>query len=133
VPYSIVNARIAAKIISPLPSIQVRPGGGWRPIHWRSAFAWRATFRWRQAWLGRYFKEDACIIDEQENHIVLTVRVPLDLIRDNHALLMALSEMGNQGRPNFSTTQTEKTPPFEVAKIDMAAGSARRLFFIAAR
>jgi hypothetical protein len=31
--------------------------------------------------------EDACIIDEQENHVVLTVRVPLDLIRDNQALL----------------------------------------------
>ena len=42
--------------------------------------------------------EDACIIDEQENHVVLTVRVPLDLIRDNHAVLMALSEIAT-GRP----------------------------------
>jgi hypothetical protein len=42
--------------------------------------------------------EDACIIDEQENHVVLTVRVPLDLIRDNHAMLMALSEIAT-GRP----------------------------------
>ena len=43
--------------------------------------------------------EDACIIDEQENHIVLTERLPIDLIRDNHALLMALSEMGKPRPP----------------------------------
>jgi hypothetical protein len=35
-------------------------------------------------------QQDFDIIDEQEDHVVLTVRVPLDLIRDNHALLMAL-------------------------------------------
>jgi hypothetical protein len=45
-------------------------------------------------------QEDACIIDEQENHVVLTVRVPLDLIRDNHALLMALSEIAKPRPPS---------------------------------
>jgi len=38
-------------------------------------------------------RQDAVIIDEQEGHIVLTVRLPVDLIQDNHALLMALSEI----------------------------------------
>jgi hypothetical protein len=38
-------------------------------------------------------QQDFDIIDEQENHIVLTVRVPIDLIRDNRALLMALLEI----------------------------------------
>jgi hypothetical protein len=38
-------------------------------------------------------QEDFDIIDEQENHVVLTVRVPLNLIRDNRALLMALLEI----------------------------------------
>jgi hypothetical protein len=38
-------------------------------------------------------QQDFDIIDEQENHIVLTVRVPIDLIRDNNALLMALIEI----------------------------------------
>ena len=48
------------------------------------------------------------IIDEQENHIVLTVRVPIDLIRDNHALLMALSEIAT-GNPVAS--EPEPDPP----------------------
>jgi hypothetical protein len=43
-------------------------------------------------------QEDAAVIDEQENHIVLMVRVPIDLIRDNHALLMALSEIATGKR-----------------------------------
>jgi hypothetical protein len=38
-------------------------------------------------------QQDFDIIDEQENHIVLTVRVPIELIRDNRALLMALLEI----------------------------------------
>ncbi len=38
-------------------------------------------------------REDAAIIDEQPHHVVLTVRVPINWIRDNHALLMALSEI----------------------------------------
>jgi hypothetical protein len=46
-------------------------------------------------------QEDACVIDEQENHIVLTVRVPLDLIRNNHPVLMALSEIAT-GKPVLS-------------------------------
>jgi len=41
-------------------------------------------------------QQDFDIIDEQENHIVLTVRVPLDLIRDNRALWMALLEMAER-------------------------------------
>ena len=44
-------------------------------------------------------QQDAVVIDEQENHIVLTVRVPLNLIRDNHALLMALSEIAKPRPP----------------------------------
>jgi len=48
-------------------------------------------------------QRDFDIIDEQENHIVLTVRVPLDLIRDNMPLLMALCEIAT-GKP---------TPPAE--------------------
>ena len=38
-------------------------------------------------------QQDMDIIDEQENHIVLTLRVPIDWIRKNHAMLMALSEI----------------------------------------
>jgi hypothetical protein len=43
-------------------------------------------------------QEDAVVIDEQEDHIVMTLRVPLDLIRDNHPLLMALSEIATGKR-----------------------------------
>jgi hypothetical protein len=38
-------------------------------------------------------QQDFDIIDDQENHIVLTVRVPKNLIRDNQRLWQALSEM----------------------------------------
>lgn len=38
-------------------------------------------------------QQDFDIIDEQENHVVLTVRVPLNLIRDNRDLLKALLEI----------------------------------------
>ena len=38
-------------------------------------------------------QQDMEIIDEQESHIVLTLRVPIDWIRKNHAMLMALSEI----------------------------------------
>jgi hypothetical protein len=44
-------------------------------------------------------KEDVCIIDEQEHHVVLTVRVPLDLIRNKHALWQVLSEMAKPTPP----------------------------------
>jgi hypothetical protein len=37
--------------------------------------------------------QDTVMIDEQENHVVLTLRLPIDLIRDNHATLMALCEI----------------------------------------
>jgi hypothetical protein len=37
-------------------------------------------------------QEDCNIIDEQGDHIVLTLRVPKEWIRKNHAVLMALSE-----------------------------------------
>jgi hypothetical protein len=36
---------------------------------------------------------DADIIDDQENHIVLTLRVSKEMIRSNRALLSALIEM----------------------------------------
>jgi hypothetical protein len=38
-------------------------------------------------------QQDAVVIDEQENHVVLTVRVPIDVIRDNQTTLMALIEI----------------------------------------
>ncbi len=41
-------------------------------------------------------QEDAVIIDNQEDHIVLTLRVSKDLIRDNHSLLMALLEIATR-------------------------------------
>jgi hypothetical protein len=43
-------------------------------------------------------QQDAVVIDEQENHIVMTLRLPIDVIRDNHATLMALSEIAT-GEP----------------------------------
>jgi hypothetical protein len=44
-------------------------------------------------------QQDAVVIDEQENHIVLTVRLPIDLIRNNHTTLMALSEIATGSSP----------------------------------
>lgn len=35
---------------------------------------------------------EACVIDEQPDHLVLTLRVPKAAILSNHHLLMALSE-----------------------------------------
>jgi hypothetical protein len=70
-------------------------------------------------------QEDAAVIDEQENHIVLTVRVPLDLIRDNYALLMALSEIAT-GKP-----RPPAEPECELIEPDVfpkPPGHARRLF-----
>jgi hypothetical protein len=45
-------------------------------------------------------RQDAVVIDKQENHLVMTLRVSLDLIRDNHTTLMALIEIatGKRGR-----------------------------------
>lgn len=40
-------------------------------------------------------QQDAVIIAEQEDHIVMTVRLSIDLIRDNRPLLMALSEIAS--------------------------------------
>jgi hypothetical protein len=42
--------------------------------------------------------EDAAIIDEQESHIVLTLRLPLDWIRRNQTTLRALIEIAT-GKP----------------------------------
>jgi hypothetical protein len=44
-------------------------------------------------------QQDFDIISEQEDHIVLTVRVSLDLIRDNERLLMALLEIARERPP----------------------------------
>jgi hypothetical protein len=41
-------------------------------------------------------QQDADIIDDQENHIVLTLRLPKEVIRSNRALLRALAEMAAQ-------------------------------------
>jgi hypothetical protein len=38
-------------------------------------------------------QQDADIIDDQENHTVLTLRIPKQVIRSNRALLSALIEM----------------------------------------
>jgi hypothetical protein len=43
-------------------------------------------------------QQDAVVIDEQENHIVMTLRLPIDVIRDNLTTLMALSEIAT-GKP----------------------------------
>ncbi len=37
-------------------------------------------------------QQDLCIIDEQADHLVLTLRVPKASIKANHAMLLALSE-----------------------------------------
>src|SRR5882724_346952 len=55
-------------------------------------------------------QQDVNIIDEQENHVVLTVRVPLNLIRDNHAMLMALSEIAT-GEPRPPAEPDPPDPP----------------------
>jgi hypothetical protein len=44
-------------------------------------------------------QHDAVIIDEQENHIVMTVRLPIDLIREKRALLTALLEISKPTPP----------------------------------
>lgn len=38
------------------------------------------------------FDQDGCIIDNQADHIVMTVRLPKSMIRQNYALLVALTE-----------------------------------------
>src|SRR4029077_5062347 len=38
-------------------------------------------------------QQDAVVIDEQENHVVMTLRLPIDVIRDNQTTLMALIEI----------------------------------------
>jgi hypothetical protein len=43
-------------------------------------------------------QQDAVVIDEQENHIVMTLRLPIDVIRDNHTTLMALIEIATGKR-----------------------------------
>lgn len=56
-------------------------------------------------------RQDAVVIDEQENHIVMTMRLPIDLIRNNHTTLMALSEIAT-GEPRRSAGPE---PPESVA------------------
>jgi hypothetical protein len=43
-------------------------------------------------------QQDSVVIDEQENHLVMTLRASLDLIRDNHTTLMALCEIATGKR-----------------------------------
>jgi hypothetical protein len=38
------------------------------------------------------FQQDSVILDNQQDHVVLTLRVPKEVIRKNHEMLMALSE-----------------------------------------
>jgi hypothetical protein len=37
-------------------------------------------------------QQDGCIIDNQQDHIVMTVRLPKSMIRENYRLLVALTE-----------------------------------------
>jgi len=88
----------------------------------RSPTAWRLAFVLPTGIL----QQDFNIIDEQEDHIVLTVRVPLDLIRDNRPLLMALLQIAEKPRPPAEPEEGdldgegEKTRTcLSVAKINM--------------
>jgi hypothetical protein len=56
-------------------------------------------------------QQDAVVIDEQENHVVLTVRLPIDLVRNNHTTLMALYEIATG----------KSAPPAEPDKGDLDA------------
>jgi hypothetical protein len=62
--------------------------------------------------------EDACIIDDQESHVVMTLRVPKEVIRKNLPLLRALAEMS--GAPLWSTEPPAWSQPAEPE--DLAAG-----------
>jgi hypothetical protein len=44
-------------------------------------------------------QQDSLILDDQDNHLVLTLRISKQVIRDNHRLLMALAErsLGRDG------------------------------------
>jgi len=37
-------------------------------------------------------RQDSVILDDQDNHLVLTLRVPKEFIRENHWMLSALSK-----------------------------------------
>jgi hypothetical protein len=50
-------------------------------------------------------RQDFDMIDDQENHIVLTVRIPKEVIRKNQLLLHALMEMS---APTWSPAEPEK-------------------------
>jgi hypothetical protein len=39
---------------------------------------------------------DACIIDEQPDHLVFAIRVPRSVVRDNHAFLAAVLERADR-------------------------------------
>lgn len=56
-------------------------------------------------------EHDACIIDEQAEHLLLAVRLPRRFIVENHALMMALSERAT-GSPAVPTgTGFARAPP----------------------
>lgn len=72
-------------------------------------------------------EQDATIIDEQDDHVVLTLRVPISAIRENHALLMALSEIATgkplpPGEPNPDPPkQRSRVPHWRYAVLVIAA------------
>jgi hypothetical protein len=39
------------------------------------------------------FQQDSVILDNQADHVVLTLRVPKEVIRKNHSVLMGLSDL----------------------------------------
>ena len=64
-------------------------------------------------------QQDACIIDEQAEHLVLTLRVPKAKILSNHLLLMALSEV-------VSERDCHNAPPVAAAMPPPPVKSKRR-------
>jgi hypothetical protein len=56
------------------------------------------------------FEQDGCIIDNQADHIVMTVRLPKSMIRENYALLVALTQASGGTVDAFHTPQSAERP-----------------------
>jgi hypothetical protein len=65
-------------------------------------------------------QQDCDIIDDQDEHIVLTLRLLKELIRDNHRLLMALAER-SLGRDSDIPTATRAGAGAELRTLPVAA------------
>jgi hypothetical protein len=71
-------------------------------------------------------QQDAVIIDEQESHIVLTVRLPIDWIRDNQTTLRALIEIAT-GKRMVPAEPDDDDAPAKAAEAADANGRAQVL------